>query len=980
MLNDSDANPSDSLTIVDPATGVAATAEVTVTTTGGGTVVINPDGTYEYTPAVGFTGEDTFDYSVTDTFGKTDTATVSIEVRDLNGPGGNTPPIATDDSFTLFTDVPLSASVMSNDTDPDGDVITIAQLANNAAGIPATAVQTITTAAGGTVSLNTDGTFTYVPPTGFMGEDTFDYTIVDPSGATDDAVVTLNVIADPDPNTNDEPYAGDDLASAIAGQVATANLLANDTDPNGDTLTITRVDGIDPAAGPILLFDVFTGAAQGSVEVDPVTGVATFTPAPGFTGTVQLPYTIDDGNGGTDTATMTFLIIDPAPVAEDDINATEANTSVSGNVLTNDSDENPADTLSVADPATGTAAASAVTINTTGGGIVVINADGTYEYTPATDFTGEDTFDYTVIDTFGKTDTATVSIEVRDLNGPAGNAPPIATDDSFTLFVDVPLTSSVLSNDADPDGDPIVVADASGAEATAPQTITTEQGGTVTLNPDGTFTYTPPADFLGQDSFDYSIVDPSGAIDEATVTLNVVADPDPSVNDDPQANDDLAIAPVGEPATTNILDNDVDPNGDPLIVTEVNGVDPSTGPIAIVDPDTGTPLGVLVVDPVTGEATFTPWPGFTGTVQVPYTVSDGEGGSDTGTMIFQFTDTSPVAEDDSNVTDFEVPVTGNLLTNDHDDNPADSLTVVDPNTGLAATGPFTVTTDNGGTVVINPDGSYELTPAAGFAGVDTFEYTVIDTFDKTDSADVSIEVRGSGEWSIDGPSNSDEGSTPQFTVSLSGVYGESEVLTVDLGLTDVDTNSSDYADLIDAIQQAVDANPDMTFDPVTGTITYTSPADSTPVPDLVIALPLIDDGLIEGPEDFTLSLTNATSSTGGMVEVDPAGASITSTINDTQGEGGAEEGPGQWSVSGPGEGNEGSFTEITVSLTGEYGAGEVLTVDLGLTDIDTNSSDYADIVAAIQSAVDENPDVSFCLLYTSPSPRDATLSRMPSSA
>ena len=161
LLNDSDANPSDSLTIVDPATGVAATAAVTVTTTGGGTVVINPDGHYEYTPATGFIGEDTFDYTVTDTFGKTDTATVSIEVRDLNGPGGNTPPIATDDSFTLFTDVPLSSTVMSNDTDPDGDVITIAQLANNAAGIPATAVQTITTAAGGTVSLNTDGTFTY---------------------------------------------------------------------------------------------------------------------------------------------------------------------------------------------------------------------------------------------------------------------------------------------------------------------------------------------------------------------------------------------------------------------------------------------------------------------------------------------------------------------------------------------------------------------------------------------------------------------------------------------------------------------------------------------------------------------------------------------------------------------------------------------------------------------------------------------------
>ena len=200
-------------------------------------------------------------------------------------------------------------------------------------------------------------------------------------------------------------------------------------------------------------------------------------------------------------------------------------------------------------------------------------------------------------------------------------------------------------NDSDPDGDPIVVADASGAEATAPQTITTEQGGTVTLNPDGTFTYTPPADFLGQDSFDYAIVDSSSAIDTATVTLNVIADPDPSANDDPQANDDLAIAPVGEPATANVLDNDIDPNGDPLTVSEVNGVDPSAGPITIIDPITGNPAGTLVVDPNTGEATFTPEPGFTGTVQVPYTVVDGSGGSDTGTLTFQITDTSPVAED-----------------------------------------------------------------------------------------------------------------------------------------------------------------------------------------------------------------------------------------------------------------------------------------------------------------------------------------------
>ena len=753
LTNDSDDNPTDSLTVADPATGDAATGVVTIITTGGGTVVINPDGTYEYTPATGFTGEDTFDYTVIDTFGKTDTATVSIEVRNLNGPVDpadpstidNAPPIATDDVFTSLVDVPVTSSVISNDTDPDGDVIAIA----DSTGAEATVAQTILTTAGGTVTLNTDGTFTYVPPTGFIGEDTFDYTIVDPSGATDTAVVTLNVAADPDPAENDDPEAGNDLASAIAGQPATVNLLDNDTDPNGDPLAITDVDGNDPSAGPITIVDPVTGDTQGTLEIDPITGEATFTPEPGFVGTVQVPYTIDDGNDGTDTATMTFVIIDPAPVAEDDINATEVDVPVSGNVLTNDSDDNPADSLTVADPATEVAATGPVTITTTAGGTVVINPDGTYEYTPAAGFTGEDTFDYTVVDTFGKTDTATVSIEVRDLNEPVDpsdpvtidNAPPIATDDVFASLVDVPLTSSVISNDTDPDSDVIAIADLAGVLATAPQTIPTTAGGTVTLNTDGSFTYVPPTGFIGEDTFDYTIVDPSGATDTAVVTLNVAADPDPTENDDPQAGNDLASAIAGQAATANLLDNDTDPNGDPLTISDVDGNDPSAGPISIVDPVTGDPQGTLAVDPVTGEATFTPEPGFTGTVQVPYTIDDGNGGTDTATMTFVIIDPAPVADDDINATEVDIPVSGNVLTNDSDDNPTDSLTVADPATDVAATGPVTVTTTGGGTVVINPDGTYEYTPEAGFTGGDTFDYTVIDTFGKTDTATVSIEVR-----------------------------------------------------------------------------------------------------------------------------------------------------------------------------------------------------------------------------------------------
>ena len=87
---------------------------------------------------------------------------------------------------------------------------------------------------------------------------------------------------------------------------------------------------------------------------------------------------------------------------------------------------------------------------------------------------------------------------MRDLNGPVDpndpatidNAPPIATDDVFTSLVDVPLTSSVMSNDTDPDSDVIAIADPAGVLATAPQTLTTTEGGSVTLNTDGTVSYT----------------------------------------------------------------------------------------------------------------------------------------------------------------------------------------------------------------------------------------------------------------------------------------------------------------------------------------------------------------------------------------------------------------------------------------------------------------------------------------------------------
>ena len=125
-------------------------------------------------------------------------------------------------------------------------------------------------------------------------------------------------------------------------------------------------------------------------------GSYTYQPANDFVGTEQLVYTIDDGNGGTDDATLSLTVFDLPPVVEDDINNTSIDTPVAGNVLTNDSSE-PDDTLTVGDGA-GNPITAPATLTTDQGGTVVINPDGTYVYTPPAGFIGEDTLTIEVCD------------------------------------------------------------------------------------------------------------------------------------------------------------------------------------------------------------------------------------------------------------------------------------------------------------------------------------------------------------------------------------------------------------------------------------------------------------------------------------------------------------------------------------------------------------------------------------------------------
>ncbi|MFY9318091.1 Ig-like domain-containing protein [Lentibacter algarum] len=193
-----------------------------------GSVVINADGPVTYTPDAGFTGEDTFEYSVEDAGGNISTATVTVTVGDT---GPNAPATPVDDMATTDEDTPVVINVLSNDTDPEGDVLTVVDASEPA---------------NGTVVINPDGTVTYTPSAGFTGQDTFEYTVEDAGGNYSSAVVFVQVGEGDLP-----PVATDDADTTDVDTPVVITVLGNDSDPEGEALTVT--DTTEPLNGSVVI-------------------------------------------------------------------------------------------------------------------------------------------------------------------------------------------------------------------------------------------------------------------------------------------------------------------------------------------------------------------------------------------------------------------------------------------------------------------------------------------------------------------------------------------------------------------------------------------------------------------------------------------------------------------------------------------------------------------------------------------------------
>jgi CshA-type fibril repeat protein/VCBS repeat-containing protein len=514
-----------------------------------GAVTINANGTLTYTPDLNFNGADTFTYTIVDGNGGSATATVTVTVNGLNDP-----PDAVNDAVVISEDTAATIPVLSNDSDPEADTLS---------------VSSVTQPAHGAVALNADGTITYTPSANFNGSDSFSYTASDTNGATDTASVTVTVNA-----VNDAPTAQDDSATTDEDASLTIGVLSNDSDVDGDAISITSVS--QPANG------VATVNADGTI---------TFAPEPNFNGSASFTYTITDPSGETAKATVTVTVnaVNDAPVAADDVAATEEDTTIIIAVLANDSDVD-GDSLAVASFTQGAH------------GVVTLNVDNTLTYNPVANFSGADSFTYTVSDGNGGADTATVSVMINGVNDP-----PLAINDEVAVDEDSQNNVfNVLANDSDPDG------------TLALQSVSAPAHGWASVNPDSTVSYTPAANFSGTDQFTYSVCDDSNQCSTATVLVTVN-----DINDAPMIVGDAATTEQNTSVAIDVLANDSDIDGT---------LDAATLTV-IAAPANGT----ASVQSNPGEVIYTPHYYFYGTDSFSYRVCDDDGacGSVTVTVTVQ---------------------------------------------------------------------------------------------------------------------------------------------------------------------------------------------------------------------------------------------------------------------------------------------------------------------------------------------------------
>ena len=470
-----------------------------------GTVTANANGTFTITPTANFNGAVTLSYNVIDGHGGSVAAAQSYTLAAVNDA-----PVAVVDSVSTHEDTAtagLAATLIANDSDADGDTLTITAVAN---------------ATNGSIALN-GGNPIFTPTANFSGPASFSYTISDGHGGTATATATVNVapVADMPSLTLNGTTASGDVGTVIMLPLMKA-LPSVDTD-GSESLRVVLSD-----------FPVGTTFLGGQLNADGITWRITSAFGVPNLATQPLQMTLPAGYNGTFTlhvqaATLdqmasfpnsqaitpmqdiivTVAPVNVAPVAVADTLAATEDTPVTytaAQLLGNDTDvDNTNAQLSIASVTSGT------------GGTAVLNAGGTVTFTPSANFNGPASFTYKASDGAAQSNSATVTMNVA-----AVNDAPLAVADTLSATEDTQViytAAQLLGNDTDVDNTNAQLSIAS---------VTSGTGGTAVLNGNGTVTFTPSANFNGPASFTYTARDGSATSNSATVTVNVAA-----VNDNP---------------------------------------------------------------------------------------------------------------------------------------------------------------------------------------------------------------------------------------------------------------------------------------------------------------------------------------------------------------------------------------------------------------------------------------------------------------
>ena len=646
-----------------------------------GTVTLNTNGMFTYTPAAHYSGTDSFTYQANDGMLNSNVATVLIGVSELA-------PLATNDSYTVAHGQTLTtvaggfsntAPVLANDSDPDADPLTASVVAQPLHG---------------TLTFNSNGTFAYTPAAGFYGTDSFTYQ--DTDGLLTSRVATVLIAV-----TESAPV--EPAYSLSVAHDKTLSSSVHATDADGDALTYAVV--VQPLHGTLTFSN---------------NGTFIYAPMAGYSGTDAFTYQASDGVLAGNVATVTIAVTERAPTVKNDSYTVAHDQSLSaitptgggyfGNavgVLGNDTDPD-GDTM------------TAVQIAGVQHGSLTFNSDGTFVYTPAAGYSGPDSFTYQVSDGLLSSAVATVSIFVTEL-------PPTARNDSYTVAHDQVLSATangytgavgVLSNDTDADGDPMSAV-----------LLTNVQHGSLIFNSDGTFTYVPNAGYSGADSFTYQDSDGilTGVV--ATVSINVTEAAPAAVNDSYTIAHDqiLSTATNGYGNTAGVLANDTDSDADKLTATLVSSVQ----------------HGTLTFNS-DGSFLYIPTAGYSGTDTFTYKASDGLLTSSVATVTITVNEHAPVAVNDSYTTAHDRTLatavngygnTAGVLVNDTD-------AETDKLTATLVTGPAH------GTLVLNADGTFNYVPTAGYSGTDSFTYKASDGLLQSAVATATITVTESAPVAV----------------------------------------------------------------------------------------------------------------------------------------------------------------------------------------------------------------------------------------